>query len=139
MAKKKEDKPTVVVFACHWGGYPLLEGAATDQSANIRLVRLMCGGRMSAGLVLRALESGVDGVAVVACDDRDCHYGFGSGKCAEEFELARRMSYLLGIEDERLAYSSVHPGDSKKARTDLKGFVKAVKKAGKSKVRAEEG
>jgi coenzyme F420-reducing hydrogenase delta subunit len=94
---------------------------------------------MSAGLVLRALESGVDGVAVVACDETDCHYGFGSAKCAEEFELARRMSYLLGIEDERLAYSSVHPGDSEKARAEVKGFVKAVKKAGKSKVRAKEG
>lgn len=137
MAKAKK-RPSVVAFTCHWGGFPLLGGAAIDSSVDLRLVRLMCGGRVSVGLILRAFEKGADGVVVVACDEGDCHYGFGSGKGAEEFQLAKKISRILGIEDERLAYCAVQPGDVEKARNDVKQFVKGVKKVGKSNVRIEE-
>jgi len=139
LAKQKREKTEIVAFACHWGGFPLLEGAGIDSSGDVRLVRLMCGGRMSAGLVLRAFENGADGVAVVACEERECHYGFGAAKWAEEFELTKKMTHLLGIGRERLTYCAVHPGDVEKARADLGEFVRTVGKAGKLNVRAEEG
>ncbi len=139
MTRAKKDKPEIAVFACHWGGFPLLESAGLDSSANVRGVRLMCGGRLSVGLVLRAFEAGADGVAVLACDERECHYGFGAPKSTEEFELARKMAYLLGIENERLGYYSVRLGDVGKTTKDIRQFVEGVKKLARSPVTAEEG
>jgi len=139
MAAKKKFTPNIVAFACNWGGYPLLEGAHSDSSANVRLIRLMCGGRISVGLLLRAFEVGADGVAVFACDDGDCHFGFGAPKGRDEFELASRMGYLLGIEDERLTYYKVYRGDMEKSRKDMKRFIKKMKKLGRSGTRLGEG
>ncbi|MFQ5905622.1 MAG: hydrogenase iron-sulfur subunit [bacterium] len=139
MAAEKKFTPNIVAFACNWGGFPLLESEDSDLSANVRLIRLMCSGRISVGLLLRAFELGADGVAVFACDDGECHFGFGALKGMEEFELARRMGYLLGIEDERLIYYKVHPGDMGKAQKDMKKFVKKVRKLGRSNVKSGEG
>ena len=138
MAGEKKFVPNIIVFACNWGGYPLLTDVDFDSSSEIQLIRLMCGGRVSAGLLLRAFEHGADGVAVFGCDEEKCHYSFGAAKGKEEFDLARRMGRLLGIEDERLVYRSVHPGDMVKSRQEMKEFVKGVKKLGRSTIRLGE-
>jgi coenzyme F420-reducing hydrogenase delta subunit len=138
LAKQKKDKPQIVVFACHWGGLPLLKAARLDSSASIRAVRLMCGGRLSVGIILRAFELGADGVAVLACEEGECHYGFGARRSAEEFELARKMAYLLGIEEERLGNLSVHPGDVEKTTEDMVRFIEGVKKLARSPITVEE-
>lgn len=126
--------PNIVVFACNWGGYPLLSRVEPDPTVNLRLLRLMCGGRTSAGLLLRALELGADGVAVFTCDEKECHYGFGAPRGKEEFELAKRMCGLLGVEDERLVYRTAYTGDIEKAREDMRSFIETVKKLGKSSI-----
>ncbi len=139
MVAEKKFVPNIIVFACNWGGYPLLTDVDADSSSDIHLIRLMCGGRVSAGLLLRAFEHGADGVAVFGCDEKKCHYSFGAAKGKEEFDLARRMRRLLGIEDERLVYCGVHPGDMEKTRQDMKEFLKGVKKLGRSTITLGQG
>lgn len=139
MAAGKKFVPNIVAFACNWGGYPLLKEVDVESSSDIHLIRLMCGGRVSAGLLLRAFEHGADGVAVFGCDEGECHYSFGATKGKEEFELARRMGRLLGIDDERLVYCGVHPGDMEKTQQDVKEFLKGVKKLGRSTITLGQG
>lgn len=134
MSGEKKFVPNVIVFACNWGGYPLLKDVDFGSSSDVHLIRLMCGGRVSAGLLLRAFELGADGVAVFGCDEKKCHYSFGAAKGKEELELTRRMGRLLGIEDERLIYRGVHPGDMEKVQQDMKEFVKGVVKLGRSAI-----
>lgn len=134
MAAEKKFVPNVIAFACNWGGYPLLKDVDFASSSDIHLVRLMCGGRVSAGLLLRAFELGADGVAVFGCDEKECHYSFGAAKGKEELYLTRRMGHLLGIEDERLTYCGVHPGDMEKTRQDMKKFLEGIKKLGRSTI-----
>ena len=51
--KKKADfEPRIVVFACNWCSYPAADNAGLARMqypSNIRIVRVMCGGRLSAG------------------------------------------------------------------------------------------
>jgi F420-non-reducing hydrogenase iron-sulfur subunit len=60
-------EPKILAFMCNWCAYAGadLAGVARMQyPANVRLVRLMCSGRMNHGFLLSAFEAGADGVMV---------------------------------------------------------------------------
>lgn len=60
-------EPKIVAFVCNWCAYAGadLAGVARMQyPTNVRLIRLMCSGRMNHGFLLNAFEAGADGVMV---------------------------------------------------------------------------
>ncbi len=70
-AKKTKTKntfePKLVAFCCNWCSYPAADGAGINRlqyPPNVRIIRLMCGGRVNPSFILRAFEMGADGVLV---------------------------------------------------------------------------
>lgn len=62
-----EFDPKIIVFACNWCAYSAADLAGVSRlqyPPNIRIVRVMCSGRINPGFILRALELGADGVLV---------------------------------------------------------------------------
>ena len=60
-------EPTIVAFCCNWCSYPAADNAGVNRiqyPPNVRIIRVMCGGRVNPSFVLRALELGADGVLV---------------------------------------------------------------------------
>ena len=73
MAQKKKSKPKqdfdpkIVAFCCNWCSYPAADGAGVNRiqyPPNVRIIRVMCGGRVNPSFVLKAFEMGADGVLV---------------------------------------------------------------------------
>ena len=65
MPKVKE--PEILAFVCNWCAYAGADLAGVSRiqyPANVRLIRLMCTGRVNHGFLLRAFYKGVDGVLV---------------------------------------------------------------------------
>jgi NADPH-dependent glutamate synthase beta subunit-like oxidoreductase/coenzyme F420-reducing hydrogenase delta subunit/Pyruvate/2-oxoacid:ferredoxin oxidoreductase delta subunit len=115
-----------VVFSCNWGAYSALEAAAVERlsyDASVRLVRLMCAGRVHPGLILRAFGLGAARVLVLACEQGDhesiCHYGTGYRLARRSVEQAQALLGLLGIDPNRLNLAALEPGDGA-------GFVASV-------------
>jgi len=69
---------------------------------NIRLIRLMCSGRLDVAFVLRAFANGADGVLVSGCHPGDCHYIEQNYRAQSRFLLMRRLLAQMGIEPQRL-------------------------------------
>jgi len=69
---------------------------------NIRLIRLMCSGRLDMAFVLRAFANGADGVLISGCHPGDCHYLEQNYKTQSRFLLMRRLLAQMGIEPQRL-------------------------------------
>jgi len=71
-AKKKTDvsstfDPQIIAFCCNWCSYPAADGAGVNRiqyPPNVRIIRVMCGGRINPSFVLKAFEMGADGVMV---------------------------------------------------------------------------
>ena len=66
--------PHIVGFACNWCTYAGADLAGTSRMkypANIRIVRLMCTGRIDPTFILKAFLGGVDGVLVGGCHPGD--------------------------------------------------------------------
>jgi F420-non-reducing hydrogenase iron-sulfur subunit len=73
MAQKKKLKseldfdPKIIAFCCNWCSYPAADGAGVNRiqyPPNVRIIRVMCGGRVNPSFVLKAFEMGADGVMV---------------------------------------------------------------------------
>jgi F420-non-reducing hydrogenase iron-sulfur subunit len=104
-AAEQPFEPRIVAFFCTWCTYTAadLAGISRMQYApNVRVVRLMCSGRVDPQFVLAAFRHGADGVLIGGCHPGDCHYQQGNFNALRRFELLRVMLRDLGIEDERL-------------------------------------
>jgi len=62
-----EYEPTIVAFCCNWCAYSAADLAGVSRMeypANVRIIRLMCTGRVNPNFILKAFERGADGVLV---------------------------------------------------------------------------
>jgi F420-non-reducing hydrogenase iron-sulfur subunit len=60
-------KPKIVAFVCNWCAYAGADLAGVSRMQyppNVRLIRLMCTGRVNPGFLLKAFTTGADGVLV---------------------------------------------------------------------------
>jgi F420-non-reducing hydrogenase iron-sulfur subunit len=61
------DQPRIVAFVCNWCAYAGADLAGVSRlqyPSNVRLIRLMCTGRINHGFLLKTFVAGADGVLV---------------------------------------------------------------------------
>jgi F420-non-reducing hydrogenase iron-sulfur subunit len=110
-----DHEPVILAFTCNWCSYRAADLAGTARikyPPNVRLVRLMCSGRLDPMFVLKAFASGADAVVMTGCWPEDCHYRVQNIKALRRFELLRRVLLSLGIEPQRFqrVYASAAEG-----------------------------
>lgn len=109
-------KPKILAFLCNWCSYAAADSAGAshrDYPPNLRVVRVMCTGRIDPALVMRALARGMDGVLVCGCHPGDCHYISGNYKMLGRLTLLKKTLAAMGVEPERLCieWVSAQEGD----------------------------
>ncbi len=133
-------EPRIVAFACNWCSYAGADLAGVSRlqyPPNIRTIRVMCSGRISPGLILKAFEKGADGVFVSGCHIGDCHYSFGNRRAEHQVEKARKLISLLGIEPERLKLEWISATEGEKFASSVTEFVERIRKLGRSPIKSE--
>lgn len=103
--KEKEFEPKIMGFLCSWCSYTGADMAGIGRMqypSNIRIVRVMCSGRMDPLFVMKAFESGADGVLVSGCHPGDCHYTTGNYYTRRRFASMRKLVEFMGIDSRRL-------------------------------------
>lgn len=133
-------EPKIVAFTCNWCSYAAADLAGTSRihyPPNVRTVRVMCSGMVDPIFVLRALETGFDGVLIAGCHFGDCHYVSGNVKAQERVETIRRLLYTLGLEDERLRLEWISAAEGGLFAETIEKFVGQLKELGPSPFRKE--
>ena len=125
--------PRIVAFLCNWCTYTGadLAGVARLQSSpSVRVIRVMCSGRVDPTFILRAFKLGADGVMIGGCHIGDCHYSEGNFKTLRRVELLKMLLNEYGIDPRRLKleWISASEGD-KYAHTTLE-FEKEIRELG---------
>jgi len=108
-------EPVIIGFTCNWCSYRAADLAGTARTKyppNIRLIRLMCSGRLDPTFVLKAFAEGADAVMVSGCHPGECHYIEQNYKALRRFQLLQRTIEALGIEPARfqLVWASAAEG-----------------------------
>ena len=131
-------EPKVVAFCCQWCSYAGADLAGTSRMQyppNIRIIRLMCSGRVEPSFVTQALELGADGVLVSGCHLGDCHYISGNERAQKRIETLKKLLDTMGIGSERLRLEWISAAECAKFANVVIGFVEDLKKLGPSPVK----
>lgn len=109
-------EPKILVLCCNWCTYAGADLAGTSRmkyAPNVRLVRVMCSGRIDPSFVMAAIREGADGVLIAGCHPADCHYINGNHKTMRRFPALKTMLTQFGVEPERirLEWISASEGD----------------------------
>jgi F420-non-reducing hydrogenase iron-sulfur subunit len=126
-------EPTVIAFVCNWCTYLAADLAGTSRmtySPNVRLVRVMCSGRVDPQFVLSAFRWGADGVLIGGCHPGDCHYQEGNYKALRRFTLLKKLAVEMGIEDERLRLEWISASEADKLKKVVDEMVDDLRRLG---------
>jgi F420-non-reducing hydrogenase iron-sulfur subunit len=126
-------EPVILVFTCNWCSYRAADLAGTARMKyppNVRLVRLMCSGRVDPAFVLRAFADGADGVVITGCWPADCHYRVQNVKALRRFLLLRRVVGAMGIEPERLQLVYASAAEGQRLAEEFTRIVEEVRAIG---------
>jgi len=97
---------------------------------NLKVIRVMCIGRINQALILKAFEYGADGVILLECRDEDCRYGPGPKVGHENVERVRRLLSLLGIDQHRLVEVSFGAHEKVEFVQAIEAFVNTIERIG---------
>jgi F420-non-reducing hydrogenase iron-sulfur subunit len=122
-----------VAFFCNWCTYTAADLAGVSRmkyAPNVRVIRLMCSGRVDPQFVLDALAKGADGILIGGCHPNDCHYAEGNYKCLRRFRLLKKMLADLGIAEQRLRLEWISAAEGDKVKTVVNEMVEQLKPLG---------
>jgi F420-non-reducing hydrogenase iron-sulfur subunit len=126
-------EPRIVGFLCNWCSYRAADLAGTARikyQPNVRVIRLMCSGRVDPSFVLKALASGADGVMVAGCHPGECHYLVQNYKTIRRFHLLRHTLRALGLEDARLRLQWASAAEGQRLADAVNQMVDEVRALG---------
>jgi len=125
--------PRVIAFCCNWCAYAGadLAGISRNQYApEIRIIRVMCSGRVDPAMVLKCLQRGADGVMVLGCHPGDCHYLNGNLEAERRMKEAARLMELLGIDSRRLMLRWISASEGELFARTADEFVQILRALG---------
>jgi coenzyme F420-reducing hydrogenase delta subunit len=126
-------EPRIVGFLCDACAYVGADKAGvhrTQYPPNIRIIRLMCSGRLDPTFVLQAFKNGIDGVFVAGCHLGDCHYEKGNYKALKRYALLKTMLSQFGIDPRRLRLEWVSAAEGDKFARKVADFVVEMSRLG---------
>jgi len=126
-------QPKIVAFFCTWCTYTAADLAGISRLAyapNVRVIRLMCSGRLDPQFVLAAFRHGADGVLIGGCHPGDCHYQEGNYKARRRIELLRAVLRDLGVEDQRLRLEWISASEGEKVQRVCNEMTEDLRRLG---------
>jgi len=126
-------EPRLVAFFCNWCTYTAADLAGVSRlkhAPNVRIIRVMCSGRVDPQFVLDAFAKGADGVLIGGCHIGDCHYVEGNYKALRRVQMLRRILRGMGIEDDRFRLEWISASEGEKVKLVINDMVAKVRALG---------
>jgi heterodisulfide reductase subunit A len=136
LSPRKE--PKALAFFCNWCAYAGADLAGVSRfqyPPNVRIVRVMCTGRIDEKYILQALLQGADGVLIGGCHIGDCHYTSGNLQAKARVQRVRQWLKEAGIDSTRLRLEWISAGEGKKLADVMTDFTHQLEKLGPSPLR----
>jgi F420-non-reducing hydrogenase iron-sulfur subunit len=126
-------KPNIIAFCCNWCAYAGADLAGVNRrqiTPEVRVLRVMCSGRVSPGMMLRSFTSGADGVMVLGCHPGDCHYRVGNVFAEKRVAEVRELLDLAGVDPSRLLLRWISASEGDLFAKTMDEFVDHIRELG---------
>ncbi len=137
-------EPKILGFLCNWCCYTAADSAGVARyqyPPNIRVIRVMCTGRIDPVFLIDGFLNGADGVFVGGCHLGECHYISGNYEAQFVVAFAHEILKELGINPERLRLEWASAAEGAyfvKVITEFTQWLKDVGRLGTSEKIAPE-
>ena len=135
-------EPKIVGFLCNWCSYRGADLAGTARlkfAPNVKVIRVPCSTRVEPTFVLKAFQSGADGVLILGCHPGDCHYIEGNYKTMRRLPLLKKMLAQFGVEEARVRLDWVSASEGEKYARIVNDMTEAVRALGPFQPNDKEG
>jgi F420-non-reducing hydrogenase iron-sulfur subunit len=131
MSEKFE--PNILAFLCNWCSYAGADLAGTSRiqySPNVKIIRVMCSGRVNPVFILNALQNGIDGVLIGGCHPGECHYETGNYLARRRITILKKLLEYIGIDPRRVQLTWVSASEGNKFADVINEYTAEIKKIG---------
>ncbi len=129
--------PKILGFLCNWCSYAGADLAGVSRiqySPNIRIVRVMCSGRVDPIFVAEALSRNIDGVLILGCHPGDCHYISGNYEAEIKIKMLSKLLKIIGF-SERLRLDWVSAAEGNRFAQIVNEFNEHIKNLGPNPIK----
>lgn len=134
MSSEMKSKPRILGIICNWccyGGADLAGVSRFQYPPYIRLMRVMCSGRVDMTHVFKAFSRGADGVFIGGCHLNDCHYiTNGNFDAFNMVQLSKKILEHIGVNPNRLRIEWVSAGEGIRFANIMSEFGAQVQELG---------
>ncbi|PNX51905.1 MAG: methyl-viologen-reducing hydrogenase subunit delta [Thermoplasmata archaeon M8B2D] len=126
-------EPNILAFLCNWCSYAGADLAGTSRiqySSNVKIIRVMCSGRVNPVFIINALQNGIDGVLIGGCHPGECHYDTGNYLARRRITILKKLLEYIGIDPRRVQLTWVSASEGNKFADVINEFTDDIKKIG---------
>jgi coenzyme F420-reducing hydrogenase delta subunit len=126
-------EPKILAFLCNWCSYAGADMAGISRfqyQPNIRVIRVMCSGRVDPVFIFEAFLDGLDGVLVLGCHPGDCHYLVGNYQAERLMKRVKKLMVLTEISPERLYLDWVSAAEGVRFAQIVDSFIERIRQEG---------
>jgi heterodisulfide reductase subunit A len=128
LSEKPEEK--ILAFCCNWCSYAAADLAGVSRfqyPPNVRIIKVMCSGRVDPDFIYRAFDRGAGMILVAGCDFPTCHYISGNYACKKRMERVKKRLETKGINPERLQVAWISAAEGKRFANLMNEMAKQLK------------
>jgi len=129
----KDWEPKIVAIVCNWCTYAGADLAGISRiqyPPNVRIIRVPCTGRINPFYIVKALQTGADGVLVSGCHPGECHYISGNLVARRKFAALKSFLSYIGMEGDRTMFTWVSASEGDRFAQVIRGVTAKVKALG---------
>jgi F420-non-reducing hydrogenase iron-sulfur subunit len=129
-------EPKILGFLCNWCSYAGADLAGVSRiqyPPNLRVIRVMCSGRVDPEFIFQGFLSGIDGIIVMGCHPGDCHYLEGNYEAEKKFKMIYKFLRFIGFEN-RIRLEWVSASEGNRFAEIVTDFTNNIKELGPSPI-----
>lgn len=128
-------EPEIVALYCGRSlakGDYLPEGTRRGSGFKVRFVMIPCSSKIETSYLIKLIEQGADGVAVVACPTKQCQFLVGSARAEHRIKHAQDLLEEVGMSADRLGMVRGHDLTSNQIMTIAEERANAIRQLGEN-------
>ncbi len=125
----------IVGFLCNWCSYAGADLAGVSRfqyPPNLRIIRLMCSGRIDPYFIIETFIQGADGVFIGGCHPGDCHYITGNLYAEKKIKMTKKILERTGFDADRLRLEWIAASEGELFARTIKEFTNQIRELGPS-------
>jgi len=132
-SEHKDWEPQIAAIVCNWCTYAGADLAGISRiqyPPNVRIIRVPCTGRINPFYIVKALQTGADGILESGCHTGECHYISGNLVARRKFAVLKSFLNYIGIESDRTMFTWVSASEGDRFAQVIRGVTEKVRALG---------